>query len=66
MYCSGRESGGDSTLHASFRLSTEGETITLSDATGLPVDQVTYDLLRPDTAYLRSGSGSWAVGEPTK
>ena len=43
----------------------EGETLTLSNANGQPVDTVTYDLLRTDAAYLRNGDG-WSVGEPTK
>ena len=51
-------------LHTGFKLSTEGETLTLSNANGQPVDTVTYDLLRTDSAYLRSGDG-WSVGEPT-
>lgn len=67
VFCSGSDSAGSpSKPHASFRLSTEGETITLSDASGQPVDQMTYDLLRPDTACLRGSDGSWTVGEPTK
>lgn len=67
VFCSGAEEPGDAaTPHASFRLSTEGETVTLSDASGQPVDQVSYDLLRPDTAYLRSPDGSWTVGQPTE
>lgn len=52
-------------LHTSFRLSTEGETVTLSNANGQPVDSVTYDLLRTDTAYLRGSDGSWTMGAPT-
>ena len=51
-------------LHTSFKLSSEGETVTLSNAAGQPVDSVTYDLLRRDTAYLR-GDGGWTVGTPT-
>lgn len=51
--------------HTSFRLSTEGETITLSNANGQPVDSVTYDLLRADTAYIRGSDGGWSVGTPT-
>ena len=51
-------------LHTSFRLSSEGETVTLSNAKGQPVDSATYDLLRTDTAYLRGSDGSWSVGTP--
>ena len=52
-------------LHTSFRLSTEGETVTLSNANGQPVDTVTYDLLKTDTAYIRGSDGGWSVGTPT-
>lgn len=52
-------------LHTNFRLSSEGETVTLSNANGQPVDSATYDLLKTDTAYLRSADGSWSVGTPT-
>ena len=52
-------------LHTNFRLSTEGETVTLSNASGQPVDSATYDLLRTDTAYVRGADGSWSVGTPT-
>ena len=52
-------------LHTSFRLSSEGETVTLSNANGQPVDSATYDLLRTDTAYIRGSDGSWSMGTPT-
>ena len=52
-------------LHTSFRLSTEGETVTLSNANGQPVDSATYDLLRTDTAYIRGADGSWSIGTPS-
>ena len=52
-------------LHTSFRLSSEGETVTLSNANGQPVDSATYDLLRTDTAYVRGADGGWSVGAPT-
>lgn len=66
VYCSGlNRVENTSRLHTSFKLSTEGETLTLSNAKGQPVDTVTYDLLRTDTAYLRADDGSWSVGEAT-
>ena len=66
IYCSGlNRMDNPAYLHTSFRLSTEGETVTLSNASGQPVDSVTYDLLRSDTAYLRGADGSWSVGTPT-
>ncbi len=52
-------------LHTSFKLASEGETVTLSNASGQPVDSVTYDLLRRDEAYLRGDDGAWHVGTPT-
>ena len=67
IYCSGLTGSADPNRpHASFRLSSEGETLTLSNASGQPVDSVTYDLLRTDTAYLRGSDGSWSVGTPTE
>ena len=52
-------------LHTSFRLSTEGETVTLSNAAGQPVDRTSYDLLHTDAAWIRGADGSWSVGTPT-
>ena len=66
VYASGESRTGDPAhLHASFRLSTEGETVTLSDASGTPVDQAAYDLLKTDAALIRNADGSWAIGTPT-
>ena len=52
-------------LHTNFKLSSEGETVTISNANGQPVDSVTYDLLKTDAAYLRGADGAWSVGTPT-
>ena len=66
VFCSGLNRVTDPAhLHTSFRLSTEGETVTLSNEKGQPVDSVTYDLLKTDTAYMRGADGSWSVGTPT-
>ena len=66
VYCSGLNRTDDPAhLHTSFRLSTEGETVTLSNASGQPVDRTTYDLLRSDTAWMRGADNSWSVGTPT-
>ena len=65
VHCSGlnrRENPAH--LHTGFKLSSEGETVTLSNAMGMPVDIATYDLLRTDTALLRAADGSWSVGVP--
>lgn len=65
VYCSGLNRVEDSGhLHTSFRLSSEGETVTLSNAQGQPVDSATYDLLRTDEAYVRGSDGSWSVSAP--
>ncbi|MBR7187781.1 MAG: lamin tail domain-containing protein [Clostridia bacterium] len=52
-------------LHTNFRLSSEGEQVILSNAAGQPVDRVEFDLIKKDSAYVRSGDGSWSIGEPT-
>ena len=66
VHCSGTSRTEDPAhLHASFRLSSEGETITLSNASGQRVDSVTYDLLKTDSAWIRGGDGSWSAGAPT-
>ena len=65
VYCSGLNRVTDAGhLHTSFRLSSEGETLTLSNAQGEPVDSATYDLLHTDEAYIRGTDGSWSVGAP--
>ena len=65
VYCDGSDRIDDPAHpHTNFGLSSEGETVTLSNVSGQPVDAVTYDLLRTDTAYLRGADGSWAIGAP--
>ena len=64
VYCDSQDRADDPAHpHTSFNLSSEGETVTLSNVRGQPMDTVTYDLLRTDTAYLRGESG-WSVGTP--
>lgn len=66
VHCSGQNKiDNPQHLHTSFRLSSEGETVTLSNANGQPVDSATYDLLKTDTAYVRGSDGGWSVGTPT-
>ena len=66
VYCSGLNRLEDpGHLHTSFRLSSEGETVTLSNASGQPVDSATYDLLHTDEAYVRGTDGNWSVGTPS-
>lgn len=66
VYCSGLNRTEDlSHLHTSFKLSSEGEQVVLSNADGQPLDMVDFGLLKTDTAYIRNGDGSWSVGTPT-
>ena len=52
-------------LHTNFKLSSEGEQVLLSSPEGRLMDQVTFDLIRTDSAYVRAAGGSWSVGTPT-
>ena len=66
VYASGLNRTSDSShLHTNFKLSSEGEQVVLSNALGQPLDIVTFDLLKTDTAYLRGADGNWSVGTPT-
>lgn len=66
VYASGLNRTSDSShLHTNFKLSSEGEQVVLSNALGQPLDIVTFDLLKTDTAYLRGADGAWSVGTPT-
>ncbi|MBR1560152.1 MAG: lamin tail domain-containing protein, partial [Clostridia bacterium] len=66
IHCSGLNRTDDPQhLHTSFKLSSEGEQVILSDASGRPRDMVTFDLLKTDTAIVRAADGSWSVGNPT-
>lgn len=66
VHCSGLNRSEDvNHLHTNFKLSSEGEQVVLSNASGQPMDLVTFDLLKTDTAYVRGADGSWSVGTPT-
>ena len=52
-------------LHTNFKLSSEGEQVMLSDASGQPADLATFDLIKADTAWVRGADGTWAVGTPS-
>lgn len=56
VFASGKDRpGGNGWLpHANFRLSSTGETITLTDAMNHTVDRVTYERLPKDSAYARA------------
>ena len=65
VHCSGMNRVDDPAhLHTGFRLSSEGETVTLSNASGQPVDQTAYDLLKTDQAWARGADGGWSVSTP--
>ena len=65
VYASGRDRADAASPHANFGLSTEGETVTLANREGRLVDQVTYDLLADDEAWLKQADGSWTAGTPS-
>lgn len=66
VHCSGLNRTEDSShLHTNFKLSSEGEQVVLSNASGQPMDMVTFDLLKTDTALVRGADGNWSVGAPT-
>ncbi|MBR2699350.1 MAG: lamin tail domain-containing protein [Clostridia bacterium] len=66
IHCSGLNRAEDvAHLHTNFKLSSEGEQVMLSDPAGKPMDLVTFDLLKTDTAIVRGADGSWSAGAPT-
>jgi spore coat protein CotH len=54
--------------HTNFNLSSEGETLTLSDPAGTLIDQVIYSLQTTDISYGRypNGSGPWVYMATTQ
>jgi hypothetical protein len=52
----------DGELHATFKLSKDGESLTLFDASGAVVDSVTWPALGPDEVYAWDGT-EWSVRE---
>lgn len=66
VHCSGLDRTENiNHLHTNFKLSSEGEQVILSDASGRPKDEVTFDLMKKDAAIVRAADGSWSVGTPT-
>ena len=66
VHCSGLNRSDDPAhLHTNFKLSSEGEQVMLSNASGQPMDLVTFDLLKTDTAIVLGADGSWSAGSPT-
>lgn len=65
VHCSGLNRTEDPAhLHTTFKLSSEGEQVVLSNALGQPVDLADFGLLKTDAAYIRNADGSWSVGTP--
>ncbi|WP_139294470.1 T9SS type A sorting domain-containing protein, partial [Microcystis aeruginosa] len=61
------EDATEGPLHANFKLSTSGETLKLSDASNLLVDEVTFGTQQPNVGYARvpNGIGSFVLQQPT-
>ena len=55
------DEGTEGPLHADFRLSADGETLTLLDPDGHVVQEVVVPALATDQAYVRQTDGTWAV-----
>ncbi len=62
IYCSGYDrSDPGGKLHTNFRLSTEKESVILTDAQGSIIDRVEYDLLKADQSLSKLSDGSWVT-----
>lgn len=62
VFCSGKDRTGAETgyPHTNFRLSAEGETVTLANALGQLVDRVVFETLPADCSYGRNeNTGAW-------
>ena len=62
VYCSGNDRRDpNAALHAGFRLSGDGETLILTNASGQTVSLVEYGLLTDDQSYSLREDGSWTT-----
>ncbi|MBL7806839.1 MAG: CotH kinase family protein [Saprospiraceae bacterium] len=61
------EDGNQGPLHASFKLSASGETISLVDPSSAYLDNVSFDQQTTDMGYARlpNGTGPFVIKEPT-
>lgn len=60
--------GGNTGMHTSFKLSNQGETVRLSNATGNKLDEIRFPLQVENRSYGRKpdGSGAWQfLSQPT-
>ena len=65
IFASKQQSAGDE-LHTGFALSKNGESLTLKDAAGTVVQELTIPPLSEDETYgMLPDSGEWAVMQPT-
>lgn len=53
----------DGPLHADFKLSGDGETLTMLDSEDNIIDEVTFPVLDDDEVYERQADGTWAIAE---
>lgn len=65
VYASGLSRSDAGYPHANFGFSSEGEAAVLSDSRGRVLDQVTFDLLKTDMAWMKKSDGAWTTGTPT-
>jgi len=64
VFASGKEGvQPDGTLHVSFSLGTEKETVILCNPMGQVVQAVPYDMLADNQAATLTADGSWVVGQ---
>ncbi len=61
------EEPAEGQLHANFKLSVSGESVTLSDPTLKVIDQVIFGQQQTDMAYARvpNGTGNWVIQKPS-
>lgn len=57
------DDAADGPLHADFKLSGDGETVTLLNADDEIVDEVTFPALLDDEVYERNDDDEWAIAE---
>ena len=63
IWCDEDEDQGS--FHASFKLSADGETVSLINPDGALVDEVTIPAMTADTAWARANNGQWGEAPPT-
>ncbi len=63
IWCDEDEEQGN--FHASFKLSADGETVSLIDTSGALVDEVVIPGLPTDTSWARAMNGQWGEAAPS-